>query len=229
MELAYRCRATCSIQDCVYPKRNSLVSFQADLPTFVSWKTISALQNKPPAAKNAKGEDDKLLNDLYRARQAGLLEERCFALANIVLSLVCHLSSRPIAYAHKVSQKEQCDRMKAIETKTYSLLLEASRSFGFEFAFSEPMYFTWTLERFSKCSKCLLWFALIIDQRRNSFRHNGKLPFFLSPHTVSLHYSYGSHIQYTRIASGFIVLGLSTASRVRRAIFVTRVRGSAGF
>ena len=80
------------------------------------------------------------------------------------------MTSHSIVYAADiVSQKEQCDRMKAIETKTYSLLLEASRSFGFEFAFSEPMYFTWTLERFSKCLICLLCFALIIWPKAKLF------------------------------------------------------------
>jgi hypothetical protein len=68
-------------------------------------------------------------------------------LANAVLKLVSAFDAKPskLIYAQSDSQ----DRIVQLEKQAYSLLVEASKIRGIDFAFNEPLFSTWTLERFS--------------------------------------------------------------------------------
>jgi len=101
------------------------------------------MAHSPPSSR------DDLVQELYAARQMSKLEEYCIAFANTVITLASFKSPTSSTTAYFLGQSDCKDRLKSTEKKMYALLLEASRR-GLEFAFLEPFYLTWTLEKFGR-------------------------------------------------------------------------------
>jgi hypothetical protein len=94
---------------------------------------------------------DVWTQEQYKLTQYNKLESHFDDLANAILDLVS-FSLESISMLISM-QNDQTDRLKQLDRQAYSLLLEASKIRGISFAFEEPLFLTWTLERFS--SICL--------------------------------------------------------------------------